>query len=77
MYKILQLLIDDFHEKKPNAEYQLMQHKVSEIEKPFIASLTAEQKKEYFKLESVVGELHDKGFDDFAIFLFENLKKYF
>ena len=42
MHRILQILIDDFKNRKLSAEYQLIQHKVSEVENPFMGSLSKE-----------------------------------
>ena len=77
MHRILQILIDDFKNRKLSAEYQLIQHKVSEVENPFMGSLSKELCKEYLKLEALQNELHSQAFDEFALYVFENLKKFF
>jgi formylmethanofuran dehydrogenase subunit B len=75
MDKVLKLLVDDFGERGTSAEYRVILHKHCEIERPLIASLNDEQKKEYFKLESMRGELQVQGFNDFAEFLLLHLKE--
>ena len=74
MDKILKLLIDDFQNHKPSAEYQLALNKVCEAESAFMNSLNKKQKAEYLKLDFVTGELSIVEFREFAQFLYENLK---
>jgi len=74
MDKILKLLIDDFQNHKPSAEYQLDLNKVCEAESAFMNSLNKKQKAEYLKLDFVTGELSIVEFREFAQFLYENLK---
>jgi len=76
MNKVLKLIVDDFTEKNVSAEYKVIQHEYCGIERPFIETLSPEQKKEYFKLESLRGELNDQLFSDFARYLFEHLKAF-
>ena len=77
MYRILEILIEDFENQKPSDAYQLAQHKLSEVETPFIASLSDEQKKAYFAMNSIHGTLQNIQFDNFAMYVFENLRKFF
>ncbi|MCL2540631.1 MAG: hypothetical protein FWE53_04390 [Firmicutes bacterium] len=74
MIKILQLLVDDYYNQKPTAEYLLMLNKVCEAESKFTATLTKKQRLEYLKFEAVTNELTSVELDDFAKFLFKNLK---
>ena len=77
MHKILKVLVEEYMERKPSAEYQLIQHKVCQAEKLFIESLNQEQKDKYKELDFISGELDVQGFDDFAKFIFENLRKFY
>ena len=40
MYRILEILIEDFENQKPSEAYQLAQHKFCEAEKAFMDSLS-------------------------------------
>ena len=77
MHKILKALIEEHMERKPSAEYQLIQHKACEVERLFIESLNQEQKDKYKELDFVSGELDAQGYDDFVKFVFENLRKFY
>lgn len=74
MDKMLKLLIDDFQNHKPSAEYQLILNKVCEAETLFMNSLSKKQKAEYLKLDFSGGELNVAEFHEFAKFLCQNLK---
>ena len=74
MLKMLKLLTDDFQNVKPSAEYQLVLQRVCEAESAFMAMLDSKQKAEYLKLDFNCGELGVIELNDFAKFLFENLK---
>jgi len=58
MDKILNLLINNFQNHKPSAEYQLALNKVCEAESAFMNSLSKKQKAEYLKLDLVCSELN-------------------
>ena len=75
MNKILKLLINDFQNQKPGAEYQLVLHRFCEAESAFMATLNKKQKVEYLKLDALGGELGVAELDNFATYLFENLQK--
>jgi len=77
MHRVLQVLIEDFRNKKPSAEYQLIQHRYCEVERLFTDSLSEEQKKKYLELDFTAGELDIQEFNEFALFVFENLRKFF
>ena len=74
MDKILKLLLDDFLSQKPSAEYRLTLKKCCEAEKAFMALLDGKQKSEFFKLDTMNGELEASGLNELAKFLYENLK---
>jgi hypothetical protein len=74
MNKLLQLLVDDFQNQKPSAEYQLVLSKVCEVESAFMALLDKKQKAEYLKLDSVARELGVIELHEFAEFLYKHLK---
>jgi len=46
MNKILKLIIDDYHNQKPSAEYLLVLHRVCDAEREFMALLDKKQKAE-------------------------------
>ena len=75
MHKMLKLLVDDFQNVKPSAEYQLVMQRVCDAEVAFMASLNKKQKAEFLKLDFINGELGVTELDEFAKFLFENLKQ--
>jgi len=75
MDKMLKLLIDDFQNQKPSAEYQLVLNKVCEAESSFMNSLNKKQKAEFLKLDFVNGELGVMELREFAQFLYFHLKK--
>ena len=75
MHKMLKLLIDDFQNVKPSAEYQLALQRACDAEVAFMASLNKKQKAEYLKLDFVNGELGVAELQELAKFLFENLRK--
>jgi len=77
MNKILKLLIDDYQHRDISAGYRLMLEKACIIEKAFVGSLNAEQKKAYSELDFAMSELNTWGQNEFAEYLFENFKKYF
>ena len=74
MDKILKLLVDDFQNYKPSAEYQLVLNKVCEAESAFINSLSKKQKAEYLKLDFVCCELNVVELQEFAKYLYSELK---
>jgi len=74
MNKISKLLVDDFLNQKPSAEYKLALNKYCDAEAVFIALLDEKQKAEYLKLDFVTGELSVVEFREFTQFLYENLK---
>ena len=74
MDKILKLLLDDFLSQKPSAEYRLILKNCCEAEKTFMSLLDGNQKAEFFKLDSMNGELAVSGLNELAKFLYENLK---
>ena len=77
MYRILEILIEDFENQKPGEAYQLAQYKFCENEKAFMDSLSAEQKKAYLALSNAQCSLKGIMFDNFAMYVFENLRKFF
>ena len=77
MHRILEILIEEFENKKPTDKYKLEQHKFCEAEKVFMDSLSGEQKKAYLGLGSIQGKLQTITFEDFSVYIFENLKKFF
>ena len=74
MNKVLKLIIDDYHNQKSSAEYQIVLHRYCESERSFINSLNKKQKVEYLKLVSLDGELNMIEQDEFARYLFDKLK---
>ena len=75
MDKTIKLLIDDFQNQKPSAEYQLVLNKFCEAETAFISSLNKKQKAEFLKLDFVNGELGVMELREFAQFLYFYLKE--
>ena len=75
MDKILRLLIEEFLEQKPSAEYQLALHKFCEAETEFMKLLDDKQKAEYFKFDFEYGKLDIVSMNAIAEFIFENLKR--
>lgn len=75
MDKILKLLIEDFGNQKPSAEYQLALKNVCEMEMRFMTLLNNEQKAEYLNLDFIASELGIIELRDFAEFLHSNLKQ--
>jgi len=75
MDKMLKLLIDDFQNEKPSAEYQLVQNRVCDAESAFMALLDEKQKAEYLKLDFVCGELNIIESHELAQFLYKHLTK--
>ena len=75
MNKTLKLLIDDFQNQKPGAEYQFVLHQFCDAEFAFMATLNKEQETEYLRLDVLGGELGVAELDGLAIFLFENLQQ--
>ena len=73
---MLKLLIDDFQNHKPSAEYRLVLNKVCEAESAFMNSLNKKQKAKYLKLDFVCGELNIVELREFALFLYLELKGY-
>lgn len=76
MDKLLKLLIKDFRNERPSAEYQLVLQKVCAAEAAFIAKLNKKQKAEYLKLDFIAGELSIAELHEFADFLYKHLKDY-
>jgi len=74
MNEILKLIIDDYENKKPSAEYMLVLRKVCEAEEKFLSLLNKEQRTEYLKFEFIAGELDLIAFNDFAEYLFNFTK---
>jgi hypothetical protein len=60
-----------------SAEYKLVLTKACEAERTFMNSLEENQRKEYLKLESMFAELDVVGENEFAEYLFENIRKHF
>jgi len=75
MDKMLKLLIDDFQNHKPSAEYQLILKKYCEAETAFMNSLNKKQKDEYLKLDFKLGKLSIAELNEFAEFLFGIISK--
>ena len=71
MNKILKLIINDYQNQKPSAEYQLTLHRYCDAEQGFMSTLSKKQKVEYMKLDFLVGELSVVEQDEFAKYLFE------
>ena len=70
MNKILKLIIDDYQNQKPTAEYQLALRRYCDFETAFMALLDEKQKAEYLKLDFAAGELALIEQDEFAKYLF-------
>jgi len=77
MNRILKLILDDYCNQKPSAEYRLMQQEVCEAQSRFMAGLSKKQKKEFLELDSLSGQLITVAQDDLSVLLFETLKLYF
>ena len=76
MNKLLELIIEDYKNQKQSAESRLALNKVCELELSFTSALNEEQRAEYLKLEYIAAELFALELDDFAVYLFEFIKKY-
>ena len=74
MNKILQLIINEYQNQKPSAEYMLILNEVCEAEEKFMSSLTKEQKTEYFQFDFIAGKLSTIELDEFARYLFEGFR---
>ena len=74
MNKILKLIIDDYQNHKPSAEYQLALHRYCEAEQEFMAMLNKKQTAKYLKLNFAAGELSVVEQDEFAINLLSILQ---
>jgi hypothetical protein len=74
MNKILKLMVDDYQNNKPSAEYRLALRYFCDAEKRFMSMLNKKQAAEYLKLSSMHCELDSIGLDDFAVFLFNQLR---
>ena len=75
MDKILELLINDMQNEKPSAEQRLAMKAYCEAERKFMATLNKKQKAEYIELDILTGELSVVEQDDFAKYLYQNLKE--
>jgi len=73
MNKILKLIIDDYHNQKPSAEYKFALHRYCEDERKFMSSLNKKQVKEYLGLDSIASELNVVEQNEFANYLFTYL----
>jgi len=77
MNKILKLIVDDYHNQKPSAEYRLIQKEVCEAQATFMVGLNKKQRKEFLELDSLLGQLSVIAQDDLAEFLFAHISKLF
>jgi len=75
MDKILKLIINNYQNQKPSAEYKLILNQVCEAEERFLSTLSKEQKVEYRKLEFIVAELDVIERDEFAEYLFDFMSR--
>ncbi|MCL2846091.1 MAG: hypothetical protein FWE38_00190 [Firmicutes bacterium] len=73
MNKIIKLIVDDYLNQKPSAEYRLAQKEVCEAQAKFMTGLNKKQRKEFFKLDSIQGKLNVIEDDECAEFLFKRL----
>ncbi|MCL2570639.1 MAG: hypothetical protein FWE16_05575 [Firmicutes bacterium] len=69
MNKILKLIVIDYCNQKPSAEYRLLRKEVCDAQAKFMSMLNRKQRKTFLELDSLSGQLNVVAQDDFAEFL--------
>ena len=76
MNKLLKLLIDDYTQRDTSAEYKLLLQRACDVEKSFTATLNNEQRKVYFELDILNGDLAVLDGNEFAEYLYDAIAHY-